>query len=236
MLATPGMASEDSFVFIPQADSPGNDYLRVDNSSFEDCARRCDAQNACNAFTYNQRHGICFLKHSANTATTFYAFAITGVKRAPSGPATAMRNQARTVCFLKRAASQWTTFFAWATTGIKLSRAEEKTASAAPAEPASDQAQSPQPPSDAQDASPSEQAQAPQPPTPPAQPEVAMPSEEGAPSEAEMRDRLCADLERGVSCLLLDKRLSASLLSTRSPPGTAIPETASGRASCGRFS
>jgi hypothetical protein len=59
MLAAPGMASENSFVFVPQADSPGNDYLRVDNSSFEDCARRCDAQSECNAFTYNQRNNVC---------------------------------------------------------------------------------------------------------------------------------------------------------------------------------
>ena len=47
-------------------------------------------------------------------------------------------------------------------------------------------------------AAPSERVQVPQPPTEPAQPEVATPSEEKAPSEAEMRDRLCADIEREV--------------------------------------
>ena len=88
VLAAPGMARESSFVFVPRADSPGNDYLRVDNSSFEDCGRRCDAESECNAFTYNQRKGVCFLKHSANPVTTFYAFAVTGIKLAPSGPAT----------------------------------------------------------------------------------------------------------------------------------------------------
>ena len=66
MLAAPAMASESKFVFVPRADSPGNDYLRVDNSSLEECERRCDEQSACNAFTYNQRHGVCFLKRSAN--------------------------------------------------------------------------------------------------------------------------------------------------------------------------
>ena len=81
MLVGTGVASENSFVFIPQADSPGNDYSRVRNSSFEDCTKRCDAQNECNAFTYNQRQGVCFLKRSANRATAFYAFAITGVTR-----------------------------------------------------------------------------------------------------------------------------------------------------------
>ena len=78
--SAPGMASENSFVFGPQADSPGSDYLRVGHSSFEDCAGKCDAQSLCNAFTYNQRRGVCFLKRSANRAIAFYAFAITGVK------------------------------------------------------------------------------------------------------------------------------------------------------------
>ena len=62
MLVGTGVASENSFVFIPQADSPGNEYSRVRNSSFEDCTKRCDAQNECNAFTYNQRQGRLFPK------------------------------------------------------------------------------------------------------------------------------------------------------------------------------
>jgi PAN domain len=86
ILVAPGAASENSFVFVPQADSPGNDYLKVDNSSFEDCARRCDAESECNAFTFNRLHSICFLKLSANRTTTFYALAITGVKLSPSVP------------------------------------------------------------------------------------------------------------------------------------------------------
>ena len=84
LLAAPARASENSFVFVPQADSPGNDYLRVDHSSLEECERRCDEESACNAFTYNQRHGVCFLKRSANRFTKFYAFAITGIKLSPS--------------------------------------------------------------------------------------------------------------------------------------------------------
>ena len=84
MLASPARASENRFVFIPQADSPGNDYLRLDPSSLEECERRCDEQSACNAFTYNQRHGVCFLKRSANRSTKFYAFAITGIKLSPA--------------------------------------------------------------------------------------------------------------------------------------------------------
>ena len=67
-----------------EQNSPGNDYSRIDNSSFKDCVRRCDAQAECNAFTYNQLHNVCFLKHSANKFTTFYAFSVTGVKRFPS--------------------------------------------------------------------------------------------------------------------------------------------------------
>ena len=80
MLAPPAMASESQFVFVPRADSPGNDYLRVDNSSLEECERKCGEQGACNAFTYNQLHGVCFLKRAASRVTKFYAFAITGIK------------------------------------------------------------------------------------------------------------------------------------------------------------
>ena len=36
MRAAPVLADENKFVFVPQEDSPGNDYHRLDNSSFED--------------------------------------------------------------------------------------------------------------------------------------------------------------------------------------------------------
>jgi PAN domain len=88
MLAAPAMAGESKFVFVPRADSPGNDYFRVDNSSLEECERRCDQQSACNAFTYNQLHGVCFLKRAASRVTKFYALAITGIKLSPSGAST----------------------------------------------------------------------------------------------------------------------------------------------------
>ena len=84
MLAAPAMAGENEFVFVPRADSPGNDYLRVENSSLEECERRCDALSECNAFTYNQLHSVCSLKRSANRVTEFYAFAITGIRLSPS--------------------------------------------------------------------------------------------------------------------------------------------------------
>jgi len=98
------------------------DYSRIDHFSFENCRSSCEADDGCNAFTYNHARGVCFLKLAAN---------------------------------------QWTSFYASAISGIKLS--------------------------------PPEEVQVPQPPTEPAQPEVA------TPSEAEMRDRLCADMEREVS-------------------------------------
>ena len=84
MLAVPALAGENKFVFVPHADSPGNDYLKVDNSSFEECERKCDAQSECNAFTYNQLDSVCFLKLAANRVTTFHALANTGVKLSPS--------------------------------------------------------------------------------------------------------------------------------------------------------
>ena len=84
VLASSAMAGESKFVFVPQADSPGNDYLRVENSSLEDCEHRCDALSECNAFTYNQLHSVCSLKRSAHRMTEFYAFAITGIRLSPS--------------------------------------------------------------------------------------------------------------------------------------------------------
>lgn len=84
MLATAAMAGESKFVSAPRADSPGNDLLRVENSSLEDCERRCDAHGECNAFTFNDQRGVCFLKYAANRQLTFYAFATTGVRLAPS--------------------------------------------------------------------------------------------------------------------------------------------------------
>jgi len=89
MRSAPVLADENKFVFVPQEDSPGNDYHRLDNSSFEDCAQRCDAERQCNAFTFNQLHNECFLKLSANRATTFYALATTGLKLSPSMQPTA---------------------------------------------------------------------------------------------------------------------------------------------------
>ena len=68
------------FVFVPRTDSPGNDYTKIDCFTFDDCARSCDADTACNAFTYNQINSVCFLKHAANQWVTFYAWAITGIK------------------------------------------------------------------------------------------------------------------------------------------------------------
>jgi hypothetical protein len=85
-IAAPAIAGETSFVFIPRADSPGNDYSSLGDSSFDECARKCDEQPECKAFTFNQFDYTCFLKRAAGTATTFHAFAITGVKLSPQGP------------------------------------------------------------------------------------------------------------------------------------------------------
>jgi hypothetical protein len=91
--AAPAVADEKNFVFVPQADFPGNDLLRVDNSSFEDCTRRCDAWDDCNAFTYNQIDSVCFLKYAANRVTNFYAIATTGIRLSPSIQPTAGASQ-----------------------------------------------------------------------------------------------------------------------------------------------
>ena len=111
VLAAPAMGRENKFVLVPRADSPGNDLLRVDNSSFEDCARRCDAESDCNAFTYNQRHGVCFLKRSANRAMAFDAFAITGLKLSRSGATATQGDTASYFVIIPRADSPGNDYF-----------------------------------------------------------------------------------------------------------------------------
>jgi hypothetical protein len=86
MLASPAIASEREFIFVSQADSPGNDYSRIDHFTFEECQHSCEVDTACNAFTYNRAQGVCFLKRAANQWTTFYAWAITGIKLSPLAP------------------------------------------------------------------------------------------------------------------------------------------------------
>ena len=83
-LAAPASAGDSDFVFVPRADIPGNDLLKVDGSSFEDCAQKCDARRDCNAFTYNQLDNVCFLKYAANRTTSLHVFAITGIRLSPS--------------------------------------------------------------------------------------------------------------------------------------------------------
>jgi hypothetical protein len=68
----------------PPNSSFGYDFKRVDNSSLKDCTH-----SDCNAFIYNQRNAVCFLKRSANRALAFYALSIKGVKLSPSGLGTA---------------------------------------------------------------------------------------------------------------------------------------------------
>ena len=69
-----------SFVLLSQVDSPGNDYSRIGDLSFEDCRSRCEADGGCNAFTYNHARGVCLLKRAANQWTTFLAWGTTGIK------------------------------------------------------------------------------------------------------------------------------------------------------------
>ena len=83
MLAVPAMAGYSSFVFVAQANSPGNDYKRVGGLSFDECVNRCDADTACNAFTYNRLKQICFLKSAAAQWTIINLGAITGIRLSP---------------------------------------------------------------------------------------------------------------------------------------------------------
>jgi hypothetical protein len=83
MFTAPAMAGYSNFVFAQQADSPGNDYKRIGDLSFDECVHSCDADTACNAFTYNQLKRICFLKSAAAHWTIITLGAITGIKLSP---------------------------------------------------------------------------------------------------------------------------------------------------------
>jgi PAN domain len=85
MLVIPEQATalERLFVFVQQADSPGNDYSRINNSTFEKCELSCERDIECNAFTYNQIRGECFLKKAPAQWTTIRPGAITGIRLSP---------------------------------------------------------------------------------------------------------------------------------------------------------
>jgi alpha-2-macroglobulin len=86
VVAAPAMAGYKMFVFAQQADSPGNDYSRIDHFSFDECEHSCETDTACNAFTYNQIKGVCFLKSAAAQWTMVTLGAITGIKLSPLAP------------------------------------------------------------------------------------------------------------------------------------------------------
>ncbi len=71
LLSSPAVAGESLFVFIPRADSPGNDYTRIEHFTFDECAHSCDLDTKCNAFTYNQLDDVCFLKTAVNQWVQF---------------------------------------------------------------------------------------------------------------------------------------------------------------------
>jgi hypothetical protein len=79
----PVLAQPCPFVFIPKADSSGNDYTRIDEFSFEDCRKACANDFKCNAFTYNQLKDVCFLKTAPNQWLSIYAWSVTGIKIPP---------------------------------------------------------------------------------------------------------------------------------------------------------
>jgi hypothetical protein len=86
IVAPPALAGYSLFVFVQQADSPGNDYSRINHSSFDECERSCETDTTCNAFTYNEIKGVCFLKSAAAQWTTITIGAITGIKLSPLLP------------------------------------------------------------------------------------------------------------------------------------------------------
>ena len=81
--ATQAIALEKIFVFVSQADSPGNDYSKTVHSTFEKCVLSCERDTQCNAFTYNQIKSECFLKTAPAQWTVIRLGAITGIRLSP---------------------------------------------------------------------------------------------------------------------------------------------------------
>lgn len=85
---------------VSDTDYPGSDLLALPDVTLERCAAACLRDGACAAFTFDQRHGMCFLKGAAAAPVSFVG-AVSGVvsEQAPAALERA-RQAAATITFL----------------------------------------------------------------------------------------------------------------------------------------
>ena len=63
-------AQDRGYATFVGIDIAGGDIGSVSGSSRRHCMRSCSAVEGCVAFTLNERHGLCFLKHSVTMAVS----------------------------------------------------------------------------------------------------------------------------------------------------------------------
>lgn len=75
----------NSFEHLDGYDAFGNDIRRYNRVSLETCEARCRSRSDCDAYTYNKRHRVCFLKSGARfvipNATAFTGSRAASVRR-----------------------------------------------------------------------------------------------------------------------------------------------------------
>jgi len=87
-------AAERRVITVPDADYAGHDARTLKNVDLKACSAACLADKTCRAFTFNQKHGLCFLKSDFGDLTAFKG-AISGRVVATSRPGPTVEAQRR---------------------------------------------------------------------------------------------------------------------------------------------
>jgi uncharacterized protein YfaS (alpha-2-macroglobulin family) len=87
-------AADRSVSLMPDTDLPGFDYSIVKDTTSRACARACEDDNLCKAFTYNSQARWCFLKGEAGTPTEFTGATSGVIEQSPAADVIAATRQA----------------------------------------------------------------------------------------------------------------------------------------------
>lgn len=79
-----GVAQPSGFLLEPGFDVLGFDYRMIRDASQQQCESECARDSRCQAFTFNQRHRVCFLKEDAAILLR-HDDAVGGYRRALAG-------------------------------------------------------------------------------------------------------------------------------------------------------
>ncbi len=84
-LAVSGAGSaERSITLLPGTDLPGFDYSTLKDTDLDSCSATCTEDKLCQAFTFNEKAGWCFLKGAAGTETPFTGATSGRVEQSPT--------------------------------------------------------------------------------------------------------------------------------------------------------